>query len=552
MTSLARKRCAIYARFSSAQQRDTSIDDQVARCKEFAVRHGGIVESELVFADYAVSGASLQRPGFEGLMRAVESGKAEAIVTEDMSRISRDFSDAAYIFKKLQFAGIPLLGVGDGIDTSRRDGKMTFTLKSLMSDMFLDDLRDKTLRGLEGRALAGMSTGGLPFGYRSVRNELSGQIGSRVEVDTVQADIVRQIFNLYSEGTSYAGIARVLNETNVAPPRANTRHRRKGWVASTIRGMLSNEAYVGVTTFKKKQWIKAPGTNKRRYRKRDASEVIRREDPERRIVPQDLWNVVRARASAVDAKYKGKGDRRAPGNRTRFPLSGLLLCSQCNAAMVVSGGSSASYYRCGDNKKRGTCSNALSVREDVARTRIFGAIHDELFTPTAIDHLRRKIAALLGEFSRTMNRELSEHRGLLDRTEQRIRGLVAFIADGDRSEYVVTTLRDLEAQARTEKAAITDLIARAKSPARLPTPEEVLTRATDLEATLAGDPVRAREALRRIFKDGRIVLHPQPDGFYTAEASFFPLVALTPETTNPPAGAGGSSSGTAVSCAGRI
>lgn len=280
--------------------------------------------------------------------------------------------------------------------------------------------------------------------------------------------------------------------------------------------------------------------------------MIRREHPERRIVPQSLWDAVRARASAVHAKYKGKGDRRAPGNRTRFPLSGLLYCGQCNAAMVVSGGSSADYYRCGDNKKRGTCANALSVREDLARARILGAIHAQLFTPEAVDHLRRRIATLLGESNRTLNRELDERRGRLERTEQRIHGLVSFIADGDRSEYVVTTLRDLEAQARTEKAAIADLLVRAKSPIRLPTADEVLVRAMDLEATLAGDPVRAREALRRLFKDGRIVLHPQPAGFYTAEASFLPLVALTAETTNPPAGAGGSSSGTAISCAGRI
>lgn len=212
----------------------------------------------------------------------------------------------------------------------------------------------------------------------------------------------------------------------------------------------------------------------------------------------------------------------------------------------------ASYYLCGDDKKRGTCANAVSVREDLARARILGAIHAQLFTPQAVDHLRRRIATLLGESNRTLNRELDERSDRLARTEQRIRDLVSFIADGDRSEYVVTTLRNLEARARTEKAVIADLLARAKSPARLLTPDEVLGRAMDLEVTLAGDPVRAREALRHLFKDGRIVLRPQPEGHYVAEADFFPLVALTPETTNPPAGAGGSSRGTAVSCAGRI
>ncbi len=90
------------------------------------------------------------------------------------------------------------------------------------------------------------------------------------------------------------------------------------------------------------------------------------------------------------------------------------------AAMVVSGGSSASYYRCGDNKKRGTCTNALSVREDVARKCIYAAIHAQLFSPSAVDHLRRKIAVLLGESGRNMNRELDEHRTRLGRIDQKM------------------------------------------------------------------------------------------------------------------------------------
>jgi DNA invertase Pin-like site-specific DNA recombinase len=61
-----------------------------------------------------------------------------------------------------------LVGVADGVDTSGKEAKVTFTVKSLLSDMYLDELSDKTRRGLEGRALAGFSTGGRPLGYRSV------------------------------------------------------------------------------------------------------------------------------------------------------------------------------------------------------------------------------------------------------------------------------------------------------------------------------------------------------------------------------------------------
>src|SRR5690606_27484180 len=121
----------------------------------------------LVFTDHATSGASLQRRGWEKLMAAVESRRVDVVVTEDLSRISRDFADAASVFKKLQYLDVPLVSVADGIDTAAPQAKLAYGMKSLVAEAFLDDLRDKTRRGMVGRALAGKSTGGLPLGYRS-------------------------------------------------------------------------------------------------------------------------------------------------------------------------------------------------------------------------------------------------------------------------------------------------------------------------------------------------------------------------------------------------
>jgi len=92
----------IYARFSSELQNERSIEDQVRRCREYIAQQGGDATSAQVFPDFAVSGASLARPGFEALMAAVDAGRIKAIITEDMSRISRDFADSAQIFKRLQ------------------------------------------------------------------------------------------------------------------------------------------------------------------------------------------------------------------------------------------------------------------------------------------------------------------------------------------------------------------------------------------------------------------------------------------------------------------
>ncbi|HEY3353169.1 MAG TPA: hypothetical protein VGQ83_07985 [Polyangia bacterium] len=126
--------------------------------------------------------------------------------------------------------------------------------------------------------------------------------------------------------------------------------------------------------------------------------------------------------------------------------------------------------------------------------------------------------------------QLQERQARLVRTNARIAGLVQFIADGDRSAAVVSGLHDLEAQAKAEKTAIADLELRAEQPIRLPTPEEIVELAFDLQARLAQDPEAGREWLRRILKGEKLVLEPQPDGVYVARGELLPLILLRAQT----------------------
>jgi site-specific DNA recombinase len=577
---LSGKRVAIYARYSSSNQREASIEDQVRRCTEFIEHNGGTFRDELVFFDKAMSGASLERPGLERLMAEVSTRppRVEVIVSEDLSRITRDFADGATIFKRLQYLGVPLISVADGINTSTPNAKMTFAMTSLMSDMYIEGLRDKTMRGLEGRALAGLSTGGLPTGYRSepVTDSLNRTIGHRIVIDEAAAGTVRRIFELYVDGLSHEAIARLLSAEKVPPPRANTLRRRKGWVATTVRAILRNETYTGEFAFKKKEWRKVPGTNIRRYRHRPESEVMRRTQPELRIIDAETWEEARTRLAAVAAFYtrsvdgKPKGRARA-GKATTYPFSGLLRCAECGAPMAISGGSSQKYYSCSDAKKRGTCSNRLSLREDVVRTCMLGLMRELLTSPKEVAFIRKAAAELLGDMSRKVNAEIGERRQRLERTEQRIAGLVRFIADGDHSDYVRTTLKDLEAQANTEKRAIAELLKRGSAVVSLPSPEQTVEHALRFEELLLKDPTRGREELRRMFEGEQVLVRPQPGGFYVAGGKLFPLALFSlrldastsittkardsEESAGLPASAerrGLSPSCSTVSCAGRI
>jgi hypothetical protein len=119
---------AIYARFSTDLQDERSIEDQVRRCREYVkqrrrpARCSGLPRLPPVRRE---PGAPSVR-GDDGLGRCC---RIKVIVTEDMSRISRDFADSAQIFKRLQFLKVPLIGVADGIDTSSKHAKLSFTVK---------------------------------------------------------------------------------------------------------------------------------------------------------------------------------------------------------------------------------------------------------------------------------------------------------------------------------------------------------------------------------------------------------------------------------------
>lgn len=522
---------AIYARYSSDHQREASIDDQVRLCREFIKRGGGDPDRAEVFADYAVSGRGMDRVSFERLMSQVNTGRVGVLVTEEVGRLSRDFADSAQIFKLLQFAEVPLLGVSDGIDTSAKGAKLMFAVRSLVADQYIDDLRDKTLRGLEGRALAGHATGCVPYGYRTipVTDDKGDVIGSRIEIHEPAAEVIRRIFRESAEGRSLSTIAHALNRDGIPSPRVGTRHKAFGWGASTIRAILYNERYAGVWRFKERQWVKVPGTNKRRPKQRDPNEVIAQERPDLRIVDAETWAVVRGRLQAVRERFtkqrNADGTRKGGGvvrTTSGYLLTGILTCARCGSPMTIMAGTSAAYYRCSLNRTKGMCDHATSFREDMVRAEILGALRDRLLSADGLAYVRRRVAEELRDYSKQLDAEIKERRDRLKRTEDKIRGLIEFIATGDRSDYIASTLRDLEAFTRTEKAEIAALVQAANEPLRLPSIDELVAEVRNLDRWLGESAEVGREKLRAILKDGVIRLDTTSETMAEATATILP------------------------------
>jgi site-specific DNA recombinase len=155
-------RCAAYARFSSDNQREASINDQLRKCREYAEGKGWNVLLEHVYLDEAVSGAGTDRPGLNRLLDvAFAKGKRafDVILVDDTSRLSRSLADSVRISERLKFEGIRLVAVSQGIDSHDEQSDVMMTVHSLVDSLYIKELAKKTHRGLEGLALQGLHTG---------------------------------------------------------------------------------------------------------------------------------------------------------------------------------------------------------------------------------------------------------------------------------------------------------------------------------------------------------------------------------------------------------
>ncbi len=244
------KRCAIYARYSSDLQSPSSILDQVRLCEAFAERHGWTVVAR--FEDAALSGFGVEhRPGYRALVAAALQVPPpfDLILVEDLSRLTRDLAEVLRLYHRLRLKGVDLVCVSDGISTVNQGGKVTLTVKGLVNELYLDDLRAKTHRGLEGRVVRRMSAGGRLFGYRTVAAPDEARAGkretpARFEIDEREAKVVRRVFRDYAEGRSMRTIAHELNAEEVPFPAKDTKRGppRRGWAVSTIYAIRSTRS----------------------------------------------------------------------------------------------------------------------------------------------------------------------------------------------------------------------------------------------------------------------------------------------------------------------
>jgi DNA invertase Pin-like site-specific DNA recombinase len=501
-------RVAVYSRYSTDRQDARSIDDQVRRCRQFAVARGYEIVDE--YADAAISGAHTERQNLQRLLADARRRAFRHVLVDDLSRLSRDLGDAwRLVFSDFASHNVSVVDVTTGISSDAQGARMTFGAMALISDGFLQMIRTETHRGLEGRALAGFATGGKTYGFSTVPEENPQQPEHPRKVRVIyptEAAVVRRIFEMYVAGTSLKGIAGHLNAEGVRAPHDNGRGNKiaRGWGHTTIFSMLKNEQYVGVWVWNKEKWVPIPGTSRYRRIPRPPSEHVRKEIPELRIVPADLWARAQARRGT-----RPRGAGRPPGTgKTTTLLSGLLRCGVCGGSFVIvsrryGGGDKAgkagyANYGCAANRSRGDtiCANARTVSERKLVSGVVAELKEQLSRPDLLSRFAETFTKRFDEVVRGTDGELRDLDRQIERASARLKNVTAAMAAAGFSEALLAQLK-IEEQAVAALKARRATAAKDTRPKVLPHPRVIQTYLARLWDALDRDTARARDLLAR-------------------------------------------------------
>lgn len=487
-------KAAIYARFSSDKQTDKSIEDQIALCRAICEHEGLAVTA--VYDDRAISGAStLNRLGWQRLMRDAKAGKFDVVVAEALDRISRDQEDLAGIHKRLRFAGVEIRTAQDGIA-----GDIHIGVKGLLGSLYLKDLAQKTRRGQAGVIRDGRHNGGRSYGYRPI-------LGKRgeLEIDAAQATIVRQIFADYLDARSPRDIAAALNKKGVPGPRGGV------WNASTIggsrkrmNGILQNELYAGRIVWNRQTFIKDPETGRRISRENPREQWMTAEAEHLRIIDADTW------AGVQDRKKDRGGERKRHATRPKNLLSGLVKCGCCGSGYIVGGNDKrGSLLVCSRMKETGLCDNRRTVPRAVVEAVVLKGIEENLAAPELIVEYVREYHRM----TRELNSSTAHRRRDLEKQLGNINGAINKAVDAILEEAPSRALRDrlaaLEAERDQTEADIANII----PPAVEFHPNAAHAyrdKVRDLKKTLAASDDDSRLAAHEVIREivEKIVVHP--------------------------------------------
>ena len=523
-------RCAIYARYSSDLQRESSSEDQIRRCREYAERQGWVVIDEFICSDQAISGAATAgRKALNSLVVAAK-GKPrpfDRILVDDTSRLARNTADFLRLVAILRFHEVHVTAVSQGIDTQQKSTRPLLAVQGMMDEQYLVGLAEKVHRGQEGQGRKGLIPGGRCYGYVNVPIEDPNRQGKygrpavsgvRLEIHQEQARLVCRIFEMYASGGSLAGIAKTLNAEGIPSPQPGRKSAQRAWCPTGIREMLRRERYRGVHVWNRTRKERNPETGRKVSRARPESDYVRAEVPGWRIVSDELWEAVQQR---IVEKQRFGNARLGGSDRTeksrQYLFSGLLECGECQARMVIVSGRGRQKrgyprYGCPRHRYRGSCHNRLTIRQERLEEQLLGALEERLLKPEMMDYTLRKFREQLDQRLAEIQRDATRNSlPALQRKHKELREKAERLADAIGKAGHSPTLLSRLTLVESELARIEESMQAHKPFDPKATGEEIRDFVTKnvlhLRHTLRGDVTAAKAALQTHM--GQLILTPK-------------------------------------------
>ncbi len=518
-------KAAIYARYSSQNQSEKSIEDQVRVCRRYAQGNDMTISDEHIYVDEAISGALATRPGLQALEEAAKTKEFDAVVVDDLSRLSRSNHQMLTMVLRFNYYQVKIISVSDGIVTDDENAKIGIHIRGLINEMYLDDLRKKTMRGLEGQKLRGYSAGEDVYGYRSKPvGELKLNKKGQAKYDGMihyiyeeEAEIVRRIFGEFASGKSIHKIAAGLNQEKVP----TKKKRPGGWNTMTISRILQNRKYIGHWDWRLSKNVRDPMTGKCKKVARGEKEHLPFFREDLAIVDQELWDKVQKRRKELRGTWpvskKKEGFYQQKSYVHTSPthlLSGLMKCHVCSGAMVLISGKGSGYYGC-YNAKRKTCKNTLLVPLKRAEQIILEELKSGVLTSENVQLVYEKVEKLAAESLNQTPDEIKKKRAQLDKFQSVIRNYLEFIRAGNLSKAVSEALREAEQQEDGIRQEIDGLEFQGRNRFKAPLREWVQFRLERFQETLRKNTVASALALREVLGTVRMepVLTQEEDPF---------------------------------------
>ncbi len=516
---------AIYARYSSENQSEKSIDDQIRVCKKYISENDHIVSEKHIYIDEAISGSIRTRPGLQALEKAMEDKEFDAVAVDDLSRLSRSNHQMLTMVMKFDYHQVKIISVSDGIITDDDNSKLGIHIRGLINELYLDDLKKKTMRGLEGQKIRGFSTGESVYGYKScpvgeMKLNKRGQPkyeGMVHKVNPEETDIVKRIYKEFTGGTSISKIVKGLNTDKVPTKRGYT----GGWNTSTVSRILKNEKYIGQWVWRKWKNVRDPMTGKIKHVPRPEKERLSFFKENLIIIDKETWDKTEKRWKEINGAFpvkKGSTGKRQKSyvhtNPTHL-LSGLLKCNSCGGAIVLVSGKGSGYYGC-YNAKRKTCENKLLVPRKRIEEVIINDLNKKILTADNLSYVYKNLEKLIQKGLNQVPEHVKKKKHEYDKVAKEIQNYLNFVKAGNFSNAVAEAMKEAESKGEVLQAELKSLEYQQKNTFKSPPKEWIDHRLEKFHETLSKKTTAAALALKGVL--GPIKLEPVIDEEFDPEA----------------------------------